>query len=85
MEAARVSVTESDLVAALRAASEADAAPLEGVFTSQDVRRALSCGDDMARRRIREMIAAGRASPVKVQVSDISGRRLRVPAYQLAS
>lgn len=82
MESKRVKVTTDDLLEALQQAL----GPGDGEGTTvSDLCRETGANENMVRRKIRDLIAAGRCEVVRVRRTDMAGRHTRVPAYRLKS
>ena len=76
-------ITEGELVAALLAAQMASETPIKGAMTTYDLAQEIGCSVRWVRVQLRPLIAGGQIEPVRVQTTDIAGRRTTVPAYRL--
>lgn len=81
--AARVEVTENDLLAAIREAERPGEEGPRG-FTASEFARASGCGNRMAHFKLRPLLDRGILTPVKVKRQDPWGRWHTYPGYQVA-
>lgn len=77
-----ISVTESELIEALRQASAAAPDP-DGAVVTQDIVRAMGKGERFVRTILRDLIAQGVVEMVKVRRPAIDGRVIPQPAYRV--
>lgn len=83
--ATRVSVTESELIAAVReAAAMPDDAPADAM-TVAEMQTALGLSAQGVRRALDKLRAAGRLAAYRVRRVDVSGRGMIVNAYVIKS
>jgi response regulator of citrate/malate metabolism len=77
-----VSITESQLLDALRAAlPEQDDAAL----TTEEIAAALDISHDKARRLMKGLARSGKIEVVRKRILDLAGRNTPVPAYRPAA
>lgn len=79
----RVSVTESDLLAALRAERQVGEDGPPDAFTVADLADAMDCSVSVVQKRLKRMIRDGQAEYAGTRLTrDIAGRPQRVPVYR---
>lgn len=74
-------ITQDELLEALRHALQTSG-PGEPGVTVTELRDKLGKGEDVVRRRLKEMIAAGKCEVVRVRRQDMAGRDMLVPGYR---
>lgn len=78
-----MSVTESDLLAALRAERQVSEDGPPDAFSATELAEAMDCSVSFIQRRLRRMIRDGQAEYAGTRlVRDIIGRPQRVPVYR---
>ena len=75
-------MTEAALLEALRAAMDAGEDD-GGAMTADELTQKMECNIDTVRKRVKALIATGRAECVRVRRMRIDGLIQRVPAYRL--
>lgn len=78
----RIEVTESELIAALRAAFDAPGED-DGSLTIRELAAATGWGAAKAREHLRRLIQDGAAEPVRSPRTNLAGQRQPVVAYRL--
>lgn len=79
---ARISVTESELAEAVRGSLAVHSNP-DDAFTSDEIARALNCGNQKARRAIADLSKQGRVVVVPRRTESIAGKVIIVPSYRI--
>ena len=84
MPETRITVTDSDLLEALREAIErrGEDSP-DDAFSVDELSDAMGCHPATARKAIKRMIGAGTVEPVRVKRRAMDGRLANVVAYRL--
>lgn len=81
--APRVTITESELLDELRAATRTLPSNPEGAFTFSELREAMGISILALTRKLRALKAAGKMECVRVVREALDGRAAQVPAYRL--
>lgn len=78
-----ITVTESELIDALRKAAEPGSSDTEGALTVAEMAARTNRCEKYVRDNIRKMLAEGRAELVRIPRTAIDGRLQNLPAYRL--
>lgn len=79
----KLTITENELVEALRDAMSAGLADPTDARTTGEMAAAIGRADKFVRDNVRKLIAEGRVELVKVKRQGIDGRMNWVPAYRI--
>lgn len=78
----RISITEAEILSALRAAADTPDGD-DGALTMRQMMELTGWGDRKVREHVRRMIASGAAEPVRVPRPTLAGNVQPTPAYRL--
>lgn len=78
-----ITVTELELIEALRQAAAPGSPDIEGALTVAEMATRTNRGEKYVRDNIRKMLAEGRAELVRIPRTAIDGRLQNLPAYRL--
>lgn len=78
-----ITVTESELVEALREAAQPGSSDVEGALTVAEMAACTNRGEKYVRDNIRKLLAEGKAELVRIPRTAIDGRLQNLPAYRL--
>lgn len=85
MDAPHMSMTQNELLEALRVAAEAQDEQGDGAMTMRELRAALNYGDDRLRAMLHRLKADGLVEVVRVQRRTLDDRLNLTPAYRLTN
>lgn len=78
----RVSITESEILHALREAMQEQDSGVSDAFTVAELCETTQRGEKTVRKMLRSLIQSGRAEVVQKPTVDLTGKTIRVPAYR---
>lgn len=79
---ANISISENELLDALREATESEQGD-DGALTLREIMAATGMSERRAKEHMSRLKAAGRIEPVKVRREALDGRNALVPAYRV--
>jgi predicted transcriptional regulator len=80
-----MSISESEILDAIREATVQPNVRPEGAFTVRELATAWGMEATTVQRRLRPLVAAGKMECVRVSLVDMSGRSQPSPAYRLTA
>ena len=81
----RVTITQAELLEALREAAQRSEEGPEGAYTTEELAELTGIYRGKVKETIRALIRLGKAECVHVRRPSIDGRMFRVPAYRIKS